>query len=345
MLTARKRRTGRQGRTKRTFVAFVFSVSAVLSAFFAKPLQAQTGAERHVAGRFTILAYPQDRELARNLLIAAQTNDTFPGLPRSQRAVTISLAPDDVRFREWTGSGFPEWGAAAAFPESQRIVMHGRAAAKNEDPRVVLRHELAHLILSEAMGGLPPRWFNEGYASYAAAEWGREEILATSLALLLRGPKTLEALDSSFYGGSTRATAAYALAHRAVAELAGLDERRGLTMLFSHWKASGSLDLGIREAYGMTLGAFEERWRTRTRRRYGGIALVADMAMVAGLLGLVVLPLYLGRRKREKKRLESLQLREAEQERRARESALDAMLPEIQQIRNPQLLDTPPDQL
>jgi hypothetical protein len=307
--------------------------------------RAQDDAERHVAGRFTILAYPQDRELARNLLIAAQANDTFPGLPRSQRAVVIALAPDERRFREWTGSHFPEWGAAAAFPELQRIVMHGRGAAKSEDPRVVLRHELAHLALGDAMGGLPPRWFNEGYASYAAGEWGREEVLATSIALLLRGPRTLEALDSTFSGGTTRATAAYALAHRAVAELAGLDQRRGLTMLFFHWKRSGSLDVGMREAYGMTLDAFEDRWRTRTRRRYGGIAIVADLALVAGLLGLIVFPLYVGRRRREKKRLESLRLREAEQERRARESALDAMLPEMQQTRNPKLLDTPPDQL
>jgi hypothetical protein len=115
--------------------------------------------------------------------------------------------------------------------------------------------------------------------------------------------------------------------------------------MFSHWKTSGSLDLAVREAYGITLHAFEERWVTRTRRRYGVIALVADLAMVGGLLGLVVLPLYLGRRRREKKRLEALRQREAEQERRARESALDAMLPQMQQIRNPDLLDTPGDKL
>jgi hypothetical protein len=312
---------------------------------FAVPLHAQSDADRYTAGRFTILAYPPDRDLARNLLIAAQANDTFPGLPRPKSAVVIALAPDERRFREWTGSEFPEWGAAAAFPELQRIVMHGRAAAKSEDPRVVLRHELAHLALGEAMGALPPRWFNEGYASFAAGEWGREEILATSFALVLRGPRTLESLDSAFEGGSTRATSAYALAHRAVAELAGLDRRRVLTLLFSHWKTTGSLDLGAREAYGITLAAFEERWRTRTRWRYGGIALLADLALVGGLLGLVVVPLYVRRRRREKKRLESLRLREADQERRARESALDAMLPEIQQIRNPKLLDTPADEL
>lgn len=335
----RTRRTRRTGRT------FVLSVLSALFVFTSWPLPAQSDADRHTAGRFTILAYPTDRELARNLLIAAQSNDTFPGLARPQSAVVIALAPDDRRFREWTGEEFPEWGAAAAFPAEQRIVMHGRAASATGDPRVILRHELAHLALGEAMGGRPPRWFNEGYASFAAGEWGREEVLATSVALVFRGPKTLEALDSLFYGGSTRATAAYALAHRAVAEMAGLDQRRGLTMLFSHWQTTGSLDLAVREAYGMTLHAFEERWRTRTRRRYGVVALLADLALVGGLLGVIVVPLYVGRRRREKRRLEALRIREADQERRARESALDAMLPESQQIRNPDLLDTPGHQL
>ncbi len=213
------------------------------------------------------------------------------------------------------------------------------------DPLMVLRHELAHLALHEYLGDLPPRWFDEGYASYAAAEWGREEVFATNIALVLKGPATFAALDSAFTGGTTRATAAYALAYRAIAELAGLDERRGLSLLFSHWRTSGSLDVAVREAYGMTLDAFEERWRAHTRRRYGGLAVAADLALVAAFLGLIVLPVYLARRRREKRRLETLRNREAEQERRARESALDALLADRRTSREHRLLDTPGDDL
>jgi hypothetical protein len=316
-----------------------------LAAVLPSSAGAQASPVQLEGGRFTIHAFPEDEALARSLLGAAQANDTFPGLPRPRAAVTIMLAPDEARFREWVGDGFPEWGAAAAFPASQRIVMHGRGMARNEDPFVVLRHELAHLALGEAMGGLPPRWFDEGYASYAAAEWGREEVLATSLSLLLRGPRSFAALDSAFGYGSTAATAAYALAHRAVAEMASLDRNRGLAMMFRHWESSGSLDVAVREAYGITLVGLEERWWRGTRRRYGLIAMLADLALIGGLMGLVVLPLYVKRRRRERRRLEALRMREAEQERRARESALDAMLPETQQIRNPGLLDTPRNEL
>ena len=315
--------------TVRVARAVVSGAVALTALLFLAPAHAaaQDDAERFQSGRFTILAYPGDATLARSLLARALARDTFPGLPRPSAAVTIALAPDDTRFREWTGSGFPEWGAAAAFPSTMRIVMHGRRAGSDAgDPVVVLRHELAHLALAEALGDRPPRWFDEGYASYAAGEWGREEILATNVALLVRGPFTFDALEDAFAGGTTRATAAYALAHRAVAELAALDPNRGLTLFFARWREGASLDAAIRSSYGITLGAFEDRWRSRTRRKYGMLALAADLTLVAGLISAVVVPVYLARRKRERKRLETLRNNEAAQEQRARESALDALL-------------------
>jgi hypothetical protein len=287
---------------------------------------AQDG-ERTDAGRFTILWYPADRALAATVLAAAQTNDTFPGLPRPRSHVVIALAPDEARFRKWTGARFPEWGVAAAFPETQRIVMHGhRGGGDAGNPLQTLRHELAHLALGETLGSLVPRWFDEGYASYAAGEWGREELLATNLALVFRGPETFGSLDSAFSGGATRASGAYALAYRAVAELAALDPERGLSHFFADWNTSQSMDIAVRQAYGLTLDAFEARWRTRTRRRYGGLALVADLSVIAAAVSLVLVPVLVGRRRRQSKRLETLRMREADQERHARESALDALL-------------------
>jgi hypothetical protein len=160
-----------------------------------------------------------------------------------------------------------------------------------------------------------------------------------------RGPSPFGALDSAFYGGATRATGAYALAYRAVVELAALDPDRGLSVFFQHWRTSKSMDVAVRQAYGITLDAFEERWRSHTRRRYGALALVADLSVIAGVIGVALLPVYLARKKRQRKRLERLRNDEAEQERRARESALDALLSGGSEIRHPKLLDTPNDDL
>lgn len=261
------------------------------------------------------------------MVASAARRDTFPGLPRSRDRVLIAIAPDADRFREWVGPYAPEWGAAIAFPEERRIIMQGSSAPSSAgDPIRVLRHELAHLALHEALGQLPPRWFDEGYASYAAGEWGREEVLATSYALLVRGLPSLDSLDRWFIGGSSRAGSAYALAYRAVSDIAALDSERGLTLFFQYWEQTGSLDRAVRQAYGITLAGFEEQWRRRTMRRYGALALFADLTLALGIMTLFILPLFIARRRRDRRRLALLIAADEATERAARESALEELL-------------------
>ena len=265
----------------------------------------------------------------RSLLDAAAQRDTFPWLPRPRTRALIAVAPDERRFRDWIGPAAPEWGAAIAIPAQGTIIMQGRTAGSDAgDPLVVLRHELAHLALEEALGDLPPRWFHEGYASVAAGEWGREEVLATSVALLVRGMPSLDSLDATFNAGARRADAAYALAHRAVAELAALDPERGLTLFLEYWRESRSLEIAIRRAFGLTQAQFEERWRQRTRRQYGALAVAADLSLAAAILMTLVVPLYMARRRRDRRRLEAMRAVDAAAERAERESALAALLGE-----------------
>ena len=258
-------------------------------------------------GRFTAVYYPDDAKLAATLITRSVATDTFPGLPRPTQRVLIAIAPDERRFREWAGPSAPEWGAALAFPDSRRIVMQGRAASSDAgDPAAVLRHELAHLALHEYLGDLPPRWFDEGYASYAARELARNEVLAANYALALRGMPTFDELDDRFGEGATSAQAAYALAFRAVDDMATLDPSRGLTVLFRNWKTSGSLDRAMRATFGVTLSAFERDWQQRTRRRYGGLALFSDLTLASVVVLLIITPLYLARRRRDRRRMEAL---------------------------------------
>lgn len=288
------------------------------------------GATVRSEGRFRIAHYADESRLATSLLAQALVRDTFPGLPRPSADVLILLAPDAERFRAWVGRGAPEWGAAIAFPSLQRIVMYGRdAGAQAGDPRVTLRHELAHLALAEYLGPGVPRWFDEGYASYAAGEWGREEVIATSLGLVWRGLPTLAGLDSGFYAGSEVAQRSYALAHRAVAELAGMSPERGLALLFGHWAREGSFERALRRAHGMSSADFERHWRSRVRRQYGALALAADLSVLSVFLLLLLGPMWWQRRKRQRRRLERMRASDAAQEQRERESALVALLGEV----------------
>jgi hypothetical protein len=297
----------------------------------ARPLAAQDDAPRRLdVGRFTAVFFPQDEVLARSLLTGAARTDSFPWLPRPRQRVLLAIAPDAAHFRAWAGPHAPEWGAAIAFPESRRIVMQGRAAGSDAgDPAEVFRHELAHLALHERLGDRPPRWFDEGYASVAAREWRREDVLATNVALALRGPPSLDQLEASFGEGSVAAQSAYALSYRAVTELASLDPERGLTLFFDYWTRNPSLDVAVRRAFGVTLAGFEREFQTRTQRRYGGLALFADLSLVLFVLSLLMLPFILARRVRDRRRLAALIAADAAAERAEQESALRALLDQV----------------
>ena len=308
------------------------ALSAVIAAAWPATATSQLplGLQRFEQGRFTVGAAPHDAALARSLLSAAVTRDSFPWLPRPRGRVLILIAPDRRRFTELIGPYAPEYGAAIAVPAEQRIVMQGsRAGSDAGDPRQVLRHELAHLALHEAMGGLLPRWFDEGYASLAAGEWSREEVIATNVALAWKGVPSLDALDSAFYGGPGRASGAYALAHRAVVELAALDPQRGLTLFFRYWREERRFDPSIRRAFAITQGQFEERWRKNTRRRYGALAIFADLTIGAVILLIVLVPLHLSRRKRDRERLARMAAQEASAEAKERADAIEALLKSV----------------
>lgn len=309
---------GRRALTLRAALAIVFAALPLV-------LPAQDDAPKRLdSGRFTVVYYPRDDRLAHALANSAVANDTFPWLPRPSQRVLIAIAPDEARFRVWAGPDAPEWGAALAFPESRRIVMQGRAATSDAgDPVEVLRHELAHLALHEQLGDKPPRWFDEGYAGVAAREWRRDDVLATNVALALRGAPTLDQLEDGFRGGATAAQSSYALAFRAVSELASLDPQRGLTLFFRYWE-TGSLDAAVRQAFGVTLSGFETLYRERTRRRYGGLALFADVSIASLVLMFLLLPFVLARRARDRRRLSAMVAAdEAEQQ-----TAISALLGE-----------------
>ena len=322
------RRSPADGGRRGTAVTVLLAACALLVS--GARLAAQDEAPRRLdVGRFTAVYFPKDDALAHSLLNQAARTDSFPGLPRPKRRVLVAIAPDAARFRAWAGARAPDWGAALAFPDSRRIVMQGSGAGSDAgDPEVVLRHELAHLALHEQLGDLPPRWFDEGYASLAAREWKREDALAANVALALRGAPTLDELEASFSGGSSLAQAAYALSYRAVAELASLDRERGLSLFFRYWKESGSMDVAVRRAYGMTLYGFEREYQSRTRRRYGALAVVADLSLVLFVVSVLMLPFFIARRLRDRKRLRAMLAADAAAERAAQASAIAFLLGE-----------------
>ncbi len=298
---------------------------AVLPVAAAQADSTPRGGIRLDEGRFTVVADRRDERLARTMLRLALERDTFPGLPRPRLHALIAIAPDANAFRAWSGNSVGATVAGYAVPAEQRVVLKGAwAGGDTGGPGVVLRHELAHLALNEALGDLPPRWFDEGYADFATGDKYRTRGFETSVSMVWRTLPSMSELDAGFEGGATENSWAYSTSYLAVSELAALGGERALANFFASWKSSGSFEMALRQAYGMTGEAFDKHWHRQARRRYGALSVVTSLSLVVGFFSLLLAPMVIGKRRRDRARLEAMRVSEASQE--ARQKALDEVL-------------------
>src|SRR5690606_4193996 len=116
--------------------------------------------------------------------------------------------------------------------------------------------------------------------------------------------------------------AAYALAHLAVEDHARRDPERGLTLFFEYWRESGSYERALRQAYGITSATMSDDWQRRVKLRYGALGVLSDAA-VSGLIMLVLIgPVWLLRRRRDRRKMQALRDADAAYERWRREREL-----------------------
>lgn len=218
-----------------------------------------------------------------------QVGDVAVAARKSELSLAIELAEEAAAPREWHGLGRrwpgplrlivvrgggrldsvmrgrgPAWGAGFAMPGSRTIVLRMDAG----DPRRILRHELAHLALHEAIRVRVPLWFDEGYAALASGEWDRLEMLRLNLTVARgRVPGFFE-LDRSLRANESTAETAYALAASAVAMLARRHPERSLTPLLSRLSDGMGFDEAVLATTGSRVPRFEEEWQKDVRTRY-----------------------------------------------------------------------------
>lgn len=268
-------------------------------------------------GSVEIHAWPGGERLADHLAARLARQPPLPALPpellEGAATIHVLLAPDPLRFDSLTGGRAPEWGAGVAFPQARVVVLPGYAstrAAAHELSRI-LRHELAHVALHDYLHPtLPPRWFDEGYARWAAGEWGWEAGWQLRLAFALGRAPPLDSLSLDWPDSETDARVAYLLAASTIGYLVDRSGERGLRLFLERWKATGAMETALVRTYGVTLSQFEEDWREEVEKRFGW-TLVFTHALVFWLLvGALLLLLHRYRRRRDRDRLE--RLRESE---------------------------------
>lgn len=242
-----------------------------------------------------------DLSLAVGLAESAGGTREWYGLGRrdagSLRLIVVRGRGSGLFFRDRT----PAWGAGFTFPQARTILIRADAG----DPYRILHHELAHLVLSDAIRSRVPLWFNEGYASLAAGELNRLVSLRLNLSVARGKIPGFFALDRSLRASEPDAETAYALATSAVAMLARRHPNHSLEPLLSRLGAGESFGAAVLATTGSSLDRFEEEWQRDVRRRYGllGWVMAGGLWTLAAFLLLAAIWL---RRRRDRPRRAAL---------------------------------------
>jgi hypothetical protein len=261
----------------------------------------------------TIYHRPEHAELAERVLVFLGEQPPLPGLPRDfPRDVSVYLAPDQESFRELVGGRVPEWSAGVAIPALGRMVipLYASGSALAGERARVLRHEWAHLALHQYLADLRiPRWFDEGYAQWAAG-WDAAEGWRLRLLLAAGRAPPLDSLTLEWPRDAASAQVAYLLSTTAVQYLIESSGERGLALLLERWRAGGDFEAALRTTYGVAPSVFELHWREFVKRRYGWLVLLSNTLIIWLALGLLVILLGRLRWRRNRERLARLRARE-----------------------------------
>ena len=250
----------------------------------------------------TLVAPKSAMSLGLALAEQADRAAEWPGLGRrTPGPIQLLVAPDAEAFMRVSRGRVPNWGVGLAIPGGRAIVVRADAP----DPVEVLRHELAHLALHDAVRVRVPLWFDEGYAVVAAGEWDRMETLRVNLAVVRGAVGDLRTLDAALRQSAADASTAYALAGSAVMLLARSNPAQSLDALLTRLGAGTGFEEAVGITTGYTLGTFERAWQKDLRQRYGWLVWLAAGGGWA-ILGVVVLVLARWRRKRDAPRRAAL---------------------------------------
>ncbi len=223
--------------------------------------------------------------MAAALAEMADRSSDWPGLGRrSAGVIRLILVPDLRRYVAFTRGRAPVWGAGVALPGAHTILLRADVG----DLEQTLRHELAHLVLHDAVRVRVPRWFDEGYASWAAGEWDRMAALGLNLTVARGTVPDLGQLDADLRGTSAAAGPGYALAMSAVVRLAERNPTRTLGPLLERLEQGEEFVVALRETTGLNPGQFERDWQGTVRRRYGFVTWMVAGGFWAFMATLVI---------------------------------------------------------
>lgn len=264
--------------------------------------------------RLRIVHWPGDEARAAAVVETLERQPLLPGIPgRHPSTAVVFLAPDAERWEALTGGRAPHWGAGVAVPAASRIVLPVFRTPWDgfRSEGRTLRHEWAHLGLHDYLSGLRiPRWFDEGYAQWAAGGANFEQAWRLRLVLATGTAPPLDSLTLDWPRERFDAELAYLLSATAVDYLVRESGPRGMELFLSRWRETNDFEGAFRRTFGLTTGNFERLWIEHVKGRYGWLLMLSHSAVFWVVLGAGLLLLFRIRRRRDRERMAHLRATE-----------------------------------
>ena len=247
--------------------------------------------------------------------------------------VRVARTPEQMTELAPENAPPPPYAAGVAYPSLHLVLLALQAPQTWDAPDLaeLLRHELAHVALTDAVAGHHvPRWFDEGLAIHESGElpWARTKTLWD--ATLGKRLLPLSYLDRGFPSDSYEVNEAYAESADFVRFLMRDTDRARFGSLLQRMRVGVPFDRTLEDAYGADVRKLEYEWREELGRRFGLIPMITGggllWVLIVGLAGAA----WLKKRRRAKAKLEEWAREEAEMDtalaatRAAREGAAPA---------------------
>lgn len=233
---------------------------------------------------------------------------------------SIHIVDDLSRFRELVKGKFPDWGAAAAIPLKQMIVIKSpRLFNINKSIEELLAHEYAHLAIHQRTGFHdPPRWFDEGLCMFVSTEWNWSDYLALSKASIFDQILPLDSIEYLNRFNESQAHVAYAQSYLTTRYFYEEYTTHQVHVFLDSIQAGRDVNTALLTSTGSTYQEFDDEVRLYITNHYNITTLFMDTLFIwLGLALVVLIAVFVRYRKRRQ------YYRKWEQEERLRSTDFD----------------------
>lgn len=220
--------------------------------------------------------------------------------------LTVAIVETQQQFDSLAGGRMPDWGAGAAVPGRNLILL--RRPMMNNYPGSqadLLEHELAHIAIHfRVRGGHIPRFIDEGFASWFAGEWTFTNVTTVAAAQITKSLLPLKKIDDVNSFHQAEANLAYSQSYLVVFYIYQRFGELGFLDLLDAFAKGKEVSDAFRSGLGISFWDFEIDYRTFLRDKYTIYSILSDTMGLWIILAVIVVVGYIFLRKRKKDALD-----------------------------------------